>query len=145
MKTLSRLVVFFGIFSIILFFSFSCKKKEKVTVMNQSFDTTGYVRIRTQAFVSDAHTTTGELIIYSNSSKLVYVFKNFKTNDGPNLDVWLVNDINNVVSGGYLDLGDLKSIQGNFYYETPNSTASYSYIVVWCSDFSVKFGHAFTI
>ena len=50
-----------------------------------------------------------------------------------------------MVSGGYLDLGDLKSIQGNFYYETPNSTASYSYIVVWCSDFSVKFGHAFTI
>lgn len=122
---------------------FSCKKEDAV-VMNEIFDTTGFTFTGSESFVSDAHPTTGTLSVYEKADSIVYVFKNFKTDDGPNLDVWLVNDLNNVVSGGYLDLGDLKSIEGDFYYRTKN-TASYSYLVIWCSDFSVKFGHAFTI
>lgn len=125
-------------------FLISCKKETDTKIITQPFDSTGFTLLFTRDFVSDAHPTTGQVLIYSKADSIVYEFKNFKTDDGPNLDVWLVNDIDNVVSGGYLDLGDLKGIEGNFYYRTKN-TASYSFLVVWCTDFSVKFGHVFTI
>ncbi len=124
-------------------FLISCKKEE-TKVFKDTFDSTGFTLLKTENFVSDAHTTTGQVLIYTKADSIVYEFKNFKTDDGPNLDVWLVNDIDNVVSGGYLDLGDLKATEGNFYYRT-KSTASYSFLVIWCTDFSVKFGHSFTI
>jgi hypothetical protein len=145
MKLGIRFFLFLSFSSILFFSNTSCKKKDKVNVINNVFDTTGYTRVATRTFVSDAHPTTGDLIIYGNATNLVYVFKNFKTDDGPNLDIWLANDINNVINGGYLNLGALKGTKGDFYYTTPTSTASFSYIVVWCTDVSVKFGHAFTI
>lgn len=122
----------------------SCKKDANSTVVTDPFDATGFTLLSTRTFESDAHPTTGQLLVWTKSDSIVYEFKNFKTDDGPNLDVYLVNDLDNVISGGYMDLGPLKGIDGNFYYRT-NNTASYSYIIVWCSDFNVKFGHALTI
>ncbi len=141
---ISKLILGFTLIFIGISITTSCKK-DKVEKINEVFDSTGYTRLFTRTFESDAHTTTGSLIIYGNASNIAYVLKDFKTDDGPNLEVWLANDINNVVSGGYLNLGNLKGIEGNFYYTAPTSTAAYSYLVIWCTDFSVKFGHAFTI
>jgi hypothetical protein len=135
----STLVVFFGIFVLI-----SCKKDANNPTVSDPFDATGFTLLFTRNFESDAHPTTGQLLIWTKSDSIVYEFKNFKTDDGPNLDVYLVNELDNVISGGYMDLGPLKGIEGNFYYRTKN-TASYSFIVVWCTDFSVKFGHSITI
>jgi hypothetical protein len=144
MKTFFSTIILFGIFAVVSFSTVSCKK-DKTEVINEVFDTTGSSRLATQSFISDAHTTTGELIIYNKGAELIYVFKNFKTDDGPNLEVWLCNSLLDVIGGGYLNLGDLKGIEGDFYYKAPASTATFSYIVVWCTDFSVAFGHAFSI
>lgn len=90
-------------------------------------------------FVSDDHTTTGMASINSNGT--ILSFKNFETDDGPKLLVYLSTDKN---STDYVDLGELKGIKGDFDYAIPENTDLNKYIVVsiWCVDFSVSFGHA---
>ncbi len=90
-------------------------------------------------FISDAHPTTGMVSV--NKDKSVLNLINFKTDDGPKLNLYLSTEVD---SKDYVDLGDLKGIEGNFEYDIPANTDldTYKYVVVWCVDFSVSFGHA---
>ena len=70
---------------------FSCKKEntpsEPLVIDNSGL--AGFDSIQTKSFISDAHTTTGTVSIYQKDDvvdTLAYVFKNFKTDNGPNLD-----------------------------------------------------------
>lgn len=91
------------------------------------------------SFVSDAHPTTGECTVSDDESTLS--LNNFKTDDGPKLLLYLSTEVD---SNDFVDLGDLKGIEGNFKYNIPDNTdlKKYKYVVVWCVDFSVSFGHA---
>jgi hypothetical protein len=42
-----------------------------------------------------------------------------------------------------VDLGDLKSIDGTFYYsfDPSTNTNDYKYVLIWCKGFSVLFGN----
>ena len=90
-------------------------------------------------FVSDSHPTTGMVRI--NEDKSVLSLNNFKTDDGPKLLLYLSKEVD---SKEYVDLVDLKGIEGKFEYEIPaNSDLNkFKYVVVWCVDFSVSFDHA---
>ena len=90
-------------------------------------------------FVSDAHPTSGTVIV--NDDSTVLDFESFMTDDGPKLLVYLSATVN---STDYVDLGDLKGISGNYSYTIPADTdlSKYKYVVIWCVDFSVSFGHA---
>ena len=90
-------------------------------------------------FVSDAHPTSGMVSV--NNDKSILTLTNFKTDDGPKLLLYLSTDVD---SKEFVNLGDLKGIEGDFDYEIPVNTdlATYKYVVVWCVDFSVSFGHA---
>lgn len=91
------------------------------------------------SFVSDAHPTSGECTVSDDQSTLALT--NFKTDDGPKLLLYLSTEVD---SKDFVDLGDLKGIEGNFNYDIPDNTDlnKYKYVVVWCVDFSVSFGHA---
>jgi hypothetical protein len=93
------------------------------------------------SFVSVAHQTSGNVSV--NQNKTTLSFANFVTDNGPNLDIYLVADINNVNSN-FLNLGDIKGINGNYSYSLPSNVdfSVYKYVVVWCTDFSVNFGYA---
>ncbi len=90
-------------------------------------------------FVSDAHPTSGMVSV--NENKSVLSLHNFKTDDGPKLLLYLTTNLD---VNDYVDLGDLKGIEGDFEYDIPSNTdlIKYKYVVVWCVDFSVSFGHA---
>ena len=90
-------------------------------------------------FVSDTHPTSGMVTV--NADKSVLSINNFKTDDGPKLLLYLTTDLD---VNDYVDLGDLKGIEGDFEYDIPSNTdlMKYRYVVVWCVDFSVSFGHA---
>ena len=90
-------------------------------------------------FVSDAHPTMGTATV--NLDKTLLSLTNFKTDDGPKLLLYLSSEVD---SKEYVDLGDLKGLDGNYEYEIPAGTdiEKYKYVVVWCIDFSVSFGHA---
>jgi len=90
-------------------------------------------------FVSDAHPTSGSSSVSSDKSTLFLT--NFKTDDGPKLLLYLSTEVD---SKDFVNLGDLKGIEGDFNYAIPANTdlSIYKYVVVWCVDFSVSFGHA---
>lgn len=91
------------------------------------------------SFVSDAHTTTGTASVDEGNTTLT--FTNFKTDNGPKLNVYLSTDKN---STDFVDLGTLKGISGNYEYDIPKNTDvnKYKVVSIWCVDFSVSFGHA---
>jgi Electron transfer DM13 len=92
-------------------------------------------------FVSAAHSTKGIATIDSNEATLTLT--NFKTDSGPDLNIYIVSNINNVTSD-FIDLGDIKGRNGNYTYTLPGNKdyTVYKYVVVWCVDFDVNFGYA---
>jgi len=90
-------------------------------------------------FVSAAHPTSGMVSISTENTELT--FKNFKTDAGPKLLVYLTNDLN---ASEFVNLGDLKGIEGDYSYTIPEGTdlSKFKYVNIWCVDFSVGFGHA---
>ena len=90
-------------------------------------------------FVSDTHPTSGTCTVNDDQSKLTIT--NFKTDDGPKLLMYLSTDVD---SQDFVNLGDLKGIEGDYEYNIPDNTdlEKYKFVVVWCVDFSVSFGHA---
>lgn len=92
-------------------------------------------------FVSSAHPTTGEAMV--NEEKTILNFTEFKSDDGPDLDIYLASDLSDV-TGDFINLGDIKGLDGNYAYDLPTNTNLfvYKYVVVWCKDFDVNFGYA---
>ena len=92
-------------------------------------------------FVNAVHSTEGVATIDSSESTLTLT--NFKTDSGPDLNIYIVSDINSV-TGDYIDLGDIKGLNGTYTYDLPENAdyTVYKYVVVWCVDFDVNFGYA---
>lgn len=90
-------------------------------------------------FMSGAHPTSGKASVNDKNTELSLT--NFKTDNGPKLLLYLSSDVN---ATEYVNLGDLKGIEGNFTYAIPANTdlKKLKYVNVWCVDFSVSFGHA---
>ena len=90
-------------------------------------------------FVSDAHPTSGTVEV--NDDQTVLLFEDFMSDSGPQLLVYLSTTVD---STDFVNLGALQGINGNYSYTIPNNTdlSVYKYVVIWCVDFSVSFGHA---
>ena len=90
-------------------------------------------------FISGAHPTSGKASTDNKKNELI--FSNFKTDNGPKLLVYLSTDVD---ATAFVNLGDLKGIEGDFTYVIPNDTdlEKYKIVNIWCVDFLVSFGHA---
>ena len=90
-------------------------------------------------FISVAHPTSGKAIVNEEHTNIS--FKNFKTDDGPLLEVYLATDTS---ASNYITLGVLQGIEGDFDYTLPENVDfdTYKFVIIWCVDFSVNFGHA---
>lgn len=90
-------------------------------------------------FVNGAHPTMGNASV--NAAHTILSFRNFKTDRGPVLNVYLFEELN---SSDYVDLGLLQGLEGDYDYEIPANTdlSKYKIVSIWCVDFSVSFGHA---
>jgi len=92
-------------------------------------------------FVSAVHPTSGSALV--NASKTMLTFTSFMSDNGPNLDIYLVSDLSNV-NADVINLGNIKGLSGTHSYDLPANVdfAVYKHVVVWCSDFNVNFGYA---
>lgn len=92
-------------------------------------------------FQSSAHPTSGTAIISKDKTKLL--FESFKSDNGPDLNIYLTANLTNI-KADYIDLGDIKGLNGNYSYNVNSTTnfAKYKYVVIWCVDFDVNFGYA---
>lgn len=90
-------------------------------------------------FVSGAHPTSGKVIV--NEAKTLVSFSNFKTDNGPILEVYLASDTS---ASNYITLGVLKGVEGNYQYVLPTNVdfKVYNHVIIWCVDFKINFGYA---
>ncbi len=95
-------------------------------------------------FASDAHPTSGTARVLGNGTGQRFLrFEDFETDNGPDLNVYLVNSSTGDVSD-FVDLGDLKGNIGEQNYEIPDDVdlGVYDRVVIWCVRFGVGFGDA---
>ncbi|MDU8886995.1 DM13 domain-containing protein [Yeosuana sp. MJ-SS3] len=106
---------------------------------NEETDIMEEVDLYEGSFVSAAHPTSGKAIV--NEEHTILAFTNFKTDSGPILEVYLATDTN---ASDYISLGELQGIEGDFDYSLPEGVnfETHKFVLIWCVDFSVNFGHA---
>jgi hypothetical protein len=119
----------------------SCKKDKAPAVINDPLPVP-VTTIATGNFISSVHNTSGTVkIVKDAANKVFLVFENFRTDNGPDLRVWLSP---NNSGNPYQELGLLKAVSGNFSYELDasiNYTAN-NRVLIWCRQFSILFGYA---
>lgn len=97
------------------------------------------------AFMDESrYSTSGQVVVLGNGTEQRFLrFEDFATDNGPDLNVYLVNSSTGDVSD-YVDLGDLKGNIGDQNYEIPAGVDLdvYDRVVVWCVRFGVGFGSA---
>lgn len=87
-------------------------------------------------------TTSGTAKVIKDSAGVHRLYlENFMVSNGPDLKVYLSNDLN---AGKYLRLGSLKSTKGNQLYDIPGMPDYnlYKYALIWCESFAHLFGSA---
>jgi len=96
------------------------------------------------AFESRNHPTSGNALVLGNGTGQRFLrFESFETDNGPDLNVYLVNS----AAGGvddFVDLGNLKGNVGDQNYEIPPDVdlTIYDTVLIWCVRFSSPFGEA---
>lgn len=90
-------------------------------------------------FVSDAHPTSGKAS--ADLEEGLLTFSDFMTDNGPLLEVYMATDTK---ASEFISLGELQGIKGDFDYDLPEELDldKYSYVLIWCVEFSVNFGYA---
>jgi hypothetical protein len=87
----------------------------------------------------------GDVTIKKLGTKYYLQFKNFTSNDGPDVHVYFSKTIGThaVPPLEYQDLGFLKYTSGNFNYELAGApdVANYKYVLIWCARFRIQFGY----
>ena len=89
----------------------------------------------------DGENASGKASIYKKDNTYQLVFENLMVNNGPNLHVYISQEI---APKNFVDLGDLKSIKGNQVYDIPANVdaSTYKYALVYCKQYSHLFGYA---
>ena len=84
-----------------------------------------------------------ELIRLDDGSHVVRL-ENLDSDNGPDLEVWLVRRTSGDVGRGGVSLGQLKSTRGNQNYTVPATVdvSAFAGVSIWCERFSVNFGTA---
>ena len=87
------------------------------------------------------HKVEGNAIVLSDKEKKYLRFENFKSTNGPDLKVYLSEDLE---GKSYISLGDLKGNIGDQNYELSSDIEleKYNHILIWCERFGVLFGQS---
>ena len=120
----------------------SCKKENTTPAAVTEQLPIAVTVLATGSVTSSVHTSSGTVKIVKDAANKIYlVFENFKTDNGPDLRVWLSP---NNSGTPYQELGLLKAASGNFFYELDASVnyTSNNRVLIWCKQFSVLFGYA---
>lgn len=90
-------------------------------------------------FMDGAHPTSGTVTL--NAERTELMIKDFRSDDGPILELYIANDLQ---ATEYTTLGELQGLEGDYIYDVPSGIdfETHNYVLVWCVEFSVSFGHA---
>ena len=84
-------------------------------------------------------TVSGIANIYLKGSKYQLELKDFSVTNGPDLHVYLAQETDGI---HFIELGKLKSTNGNEVYDIPGTPdfSTYKYVLIYCQQYSVLFG-----
>jgi len=112
------------------------------TIESSNVDQTATIQNVTAEIIgTPGHPAEGIVRVLSSDTSVVR-FENYQGTNGPDLFVYLTNDVNDVSSG--VNLGRSKSTSGSINYDVPNdvSVSDYRYVITWCERFGVLFDYA---
>ena len=119
-------------------FLMSCKKE--ITTVNTPISS-DLTTVYQGSFTTSAHPTSGTIKLSKDAAGKKYlVFDNFKTDAGPDLRVWLSDDL---AATNYSEITN-KVTNGTFQLDVNSSidTDKKKKVLIWCKSFSVLFGSA---
>lgn len=92
-------------------------------------------------FTPRFHDVEGTALLIKENERRIVRFENFKTDNGPQLRIYLSSDLSN---DDFVDLGSIKATKGNVNYDIPEGTDTnkYRYVLVWCKPFGILFSYA---
>ena len=101
-------------------------------------DSVGAQLLASGGFAALDHEGRGRAEVVRMSDKLILQLRDFQTDAGPDLRLYLSTDDQ---ASDFVDLGGLKGNSGNQVYEIPagTDTKKYGTVLVWCRAFSVPF------
>ncbi len=145
--TISPKSLIYSLLLISVFFLSACSTTSTMMVDDMA-DTEAMVIREAQFEDADAsHQGSGDLKILQNGTERTVRFENFQGTPGPGLVVLLVENVagkNKSEIGASVELGDLKSTNGNQNYTIPEGVdlSKYDGVMVYCKPFSVVFSRA---
>ena len=129
----------------------ACKKNSIPSngneVIGQSGDTTQPVVLYRGVLIGGeaGDQARGDVTIEKVGAKKYLVFKNFASNNGPDVHVYFSKTIGShaVPPTAYKDLGLLKYTSGTFNYELlmEPDVVNYKYVLIWCAQYRIQFGY----
>lgn len=122
----------------------ACSEEENTPTqpIDDNFDPTGATMLKSEPLMgSGGYTVTGTVSIYEKNGEKILVLDPFSSSNGPDLRVYLSRDAN---ANSFLNLGLLKSVTGKQSYSIPGNPSidEFTHVLIWCQQFSVKFGGA---
>lgn len=108
---------------------------------NMGMDFSGQKLLLEGKFANGAHPTSGNAKIYeAKDGKRTLVFENLKSDAGPDLRIYIAND---KAITNFIELSN-KVENGNKMYDIPAKAdlSKQKFVLIWCKQFSVLFGHA---
>ena len=87
------------------------------------------------------HPASGMVSIVRDESHSYVRYENLKTINGPDVYVYLANDLE---AKDFVSIGKLKATDGNVNYQVPPGVdaSKYRYVMMWCKQFGVLFNYA---
>lgn len=131
-----------GIILIILLSSCEVEENTPTKPVDDDFDSATATLVKQGALIGiGGHTASGTAGIYDDNGKKFVVLGPYDSQNGPDLKVYLSKNVN---ASSYINLGPLKSIMGKQSYAVPGNPNidEYTYVHIWCEQFSVEFGRA---
>lgn len=123
-----------------IFISCSKNTSSPPGTVNDPVDTAALHEIYNGDFINGPYgTVEGVVMILSDSTNYRLLLNNFKTSDGPDLHVYLSQEVQPI---HFIDLGKLKSVSGNQVYEIPGKPdfTLYKYALIHCQLYNHLFG-----
>ena len=123
------------------FLMMSCKKDEVVSVTPTEV-TPGLTALLQGSFTSSAHATSGTVKLSKDAAgKKFLVFENFKTDAGPDLRIYLSDDVK---ATNYTEITNKVTVSGSYQLPVDGGvdTEKKRKVLIWCQQFSVLFGSA---
>lgn len=118
----------------------SCKKEEVVAVPPAEVST-GLTALFQGTFAASAHPTSGTVKLSKDAAgKKFLVFENFKTDAGPDLRIYLSDDLK---ATNYTEITN-QVTSGTFQLpvDAAVNTDTKRKVLIWCKQFTVLFGSA---